>query len=93
MLLKVISPYHPTGKCTRPTIESGTISPSSATIVVGESYTLTCDDGYSISGDPTMDCYDGGHLSTLPNCIASGGKFGRVDDDLVDQIGSIEQQL
>ena len=68
VLLKIIFTLPPTGTCTRPTIESGTISPSSATIVVGESYTLTCDDGYSISGDPTMDCYDGGDLSTLPNC-------------------------
>ena len=53
--------------CVKPTVVHGTVTPDSASIVNGESYTVTCDSNYEISGNSDVSCTNGA-LSTVPTC-------------------------
>ena len=57
--------------CTKPIIDSGSVTPDTATITVGVTYTVLCSTGYSLSGDNEVTCGNDGELSTLPTCILS----------------------
>ena len=62
--------------CSKPTIENGSIFPND-TIKAGESYIVSCNDGYSLYGSTTIACDDNGALSSAPNCtgIIYNSKF------------------
>ena len=53
--------------CSKPTIENGSVSPND-TIKAGESYNVSCIDGYGLYGNTTIACDDNGTLSRAPNC-------------------------
>merc|ERR1712176_276175 len=52
--------------CSQPEVMDGTVSPDSP-IASGISYTVTCNDGFTISGPETITCSDG-KLSEIPEC-------------------------
>ena len=54
--------------CSKPTIENGSVSPSDDTIEAGESYNVSCSDGYTLNGYDITECYDDGTLSRIPTC-------------------------
>ena len=55
--------------CDQPTITDGTVAPTDATVAVGETYTVTCGDGYTISDSgATMTCQSGGTFDQTPTC-------------------------
>ena len=57
--------------CAAPTIASGTVSPLDDSVNYGESYAVTCNDGYTISGSPTMTCSADGAFDQSPTCLES----------------------
>ena len=54
--------------CDQPTITNGTVTPASATVEQGQSYEISCDSGFTISGATTMICRANGSLSDMPTC-------------------------
>jgi len=56
--------------CDKPTIDNGSVEPDSATIASASSYTVTCGDGYEVSGSASVTCTNG-TLSALPTCEAA----------------------
>ena len=57
-------------KCSAPTIADGTVSPSGS-ISTGSSYSVTCSNGFTITGSATVTCTDNNgaaELSALPTC-------------------------
>ena len=56
------------GNCSKPIIDNGSVSPSNDSIAAGESYTVICDDSYTIDGNYIMECNEDGTLSAAPTC-------------------------
>ena len=54
--------------CNRPDIDNGSVQPDSGSIELGEQYTVSCDEGFTISGDAAAACSDGS-LNNLPSCV------------------------
>ena len=54
--------------CDQPTITNGTVTPASATVEQGQSYEVSCDSGFTISGATTMICRANGTISDMPTC-------------------------
>ena len=44
------------------------MSPSDATVDYEGTYEVTCDDGFTISGSPTMTCGADGNFYQTPTC-------------------------
>ena len=58
--------------CDKPTINDGSVSPDNATIENDEYYTLTCNDGFALSGSEYITCTDGVLTDPLPSCVEEG---------------------
>ena len=54
--------------CDQPTITNGTVTPASATVEQGQSYEVSCDSGYTISGATTMTCQADTTFDGTPTC-------------------------
>ena len=54
--------------CSKPTITDGTVDPDDATVRVTETYTVTCDTDFTISGTDTMTCGSDGTFDETPTC-------------------------
>ena len=54
--------------CNKPEILHGSVNPDSASVSSGFQLTVTCTDGFTISGPSLVSCTDG-QLSTLPTCV------------------------
>ena len=54
--------------CSAPTIDNANVSPND-TVEVGESFNVFCEDGFNLSGNATVECYENATLSTAPLCI------------------------
>ncbi|XP_063689132.1 uncharacterized protein LOC134822155 [Bolinopsis microptera] len=69
--------------CNKPTIDNGVVSPDRLTIGSGFTYSVTCDEGFVISGSPTINC-DGDQLSEPPTCKIGACKveLAEVKDQL-----------
>ena len=63
-----IAADNPTPTCSKPTIENGSVSPSNATIEGGNFYDVSCNDGYTLHGNATIECSEAGTLSLIPTC-------------------------
>ena len=59
------------GGCIKPTIDSSTVSPDTATIAEGAKYTVSCDSDYILNGESEVTCGSDRKLSTLPTCYSS----------------------
>ena len=54
--------------CVKPTIDHAVLDPNTNSIESGQSYSVTCNTGYTISGSSTVSCTDG-TLSASPTCL------------------------
>ena len=54
--------------CSRPTITGATIEPDDDAVAVGEVYTVTCDEHYTMSGSDTMTCDSEEVFDQTPTC-------------------------
>ena len=55
--------------CQSPAIVNGEVSLPSEEIAIGESYDVTCNEGFSLSGSSsTMVCNSGGDFDQTPTC-------------------------
>ena len=54
--------------CDKPTIFDGGVSPSNATVDYHETYEVTCDTGFTISGSSTMTCGADGIFEQTSTC-------------------------
>lgn len=54
--------------CSKPIIGNGMVSPDRLAIESGDTYSVTCDATFEISGSPTINCEGGNQLSELPTC-------------------------
>lgn len=54
--------------CSKPTIDNGSVTPPHDSITAGQSYTVLCDDSYTIDGNDIMECNEDGTLSAAPTC-------------------------
>ena len=62
-----------TVECNQPTITNGSVSPSLAsTVEQGETYEVSCDSGFTLSGSPNMTCESNGTFDQTPTCQAQG---------------------
>ena len=57
-----------TPECDKPTITGGAVSPANATVEQGESYEVTCDNGYTINGSTSMTCQADTNFDETPTC-------------------------
>ena len=75
--------------CNKPEILHGSVNPDSASVSSGSQLTVTCTDGFTISGPSQVACTDG-KLSDLPTCTEDDDSCakpnildGTVSSDLV----------
>ena len=68
-LLRHVTLYLLVVTCVKPTIENASITPTSDSIAVTESYMVSCDGDYSLLGNETMKCNEDGTLSMAPACF------------------------
>ena len=54
--------------CIKPSISDGSVSPPEETIDDEETYEVTCNTGFTISGPSTMACGAGGTFDQTPTC-------------------------
>jgi len=67
--------------CTKPEIANATLGPETATINSTDTYTVTCDEGFTISGSPTVTCQSDGNLSELPTCQPDDSEEDHIEED------------
>jgi hypothetical protein len=60
-----------TATCSAPSIENGVVSPSNGTIEAGQSFNASCNEGYVLYGNDTIDCNEDGSLSSAPTCTVT----------------------
>ena len=67
-LIKLLSSTE-TVECNQPTITNGSVAPALAsTVEQGETYEVSCDSGYTLSGSPNMTCQSNGTFDQTPTC-------------------------
>ena len=54
--------------CNKPIIPNGSVSPSNATIEYGQTYNVTCDNGFGINGATTITCGADEDFDKTPSC-------------------------
>ena len=55
--------------CNQPTITNGSVIPADAsTVEQGETYEVSCDSGFTLSGSPYMICQSDGTFDETPTC-------------------------
>ena len=54
--------------CSKPTITDGTVDPDDDTVVVDDTYTITCNTHYTLSGSATMTCESSESFDQTPIC-------------------------
>ena len=66
--------------CSKPTISDGTVTPTNATVNFGQSYEVTCNEGYNMTegSDPTMTCGAGAAFDQTPTCEGSPAASGEL---------------
>ena len=58
-----------TVECDQPTISNGSVIPANAsTVEQGETYEVSCDSGFTLSGPPNMTCQSNGAFDQTPTC-------------------------
>ena len=58
-----------TVECDQPTITNGSVAPANeSTVEEGESYEVSCDSGFTLSGSPDMTCQSSGTFDQTPTC-------------------------
>ena len=58
-----------TVECNQPTITNGSVIPANAsTVEQGETYEVSCDSGFTLSGSPNMTCQSNGTFDQTPTC-------------------------
>ena len=60
--------YFSVNKCNKPSISGGSVSPPEATVDYSETYEVTCNTGFTISGPSTMTCGADGTFDQTPTC-------------------------
>ena len=73
--------------CTKPTVPDADITPISSTIESGSKYTVTCNDGYTLSGESEISC-TAGTVSELPTCAPNSCTKPTVPDADITPISS-----
>ena len=54
-------------KCTKPAINGASLNPPKDSITYDDQYTVTCNNGYVLSGDETIKCGTNG-FDRIPTC-------------------------
>ena len=58
-----------TVECNQPTITNGSVAPALAsTDEQGETYEVSCDSDFTLSGSPNMTCQSNGTFDQTPTC-------------------------
>ena len=57
-------------RCAKPSFNLGTVDPTTDTVAVDETYTVTCNSGSELAGtgNPIMTCTSTGELDQRPRC-------------------------
>ena len=74
--------------CNKPDIPDGTVKPDPGPIATGETYTVTCSNGFTISDDPNIMCTDGQLAQPYPQCSEDSLPLSCSKPDISD--GSVE---
>ena len=66
-----------TVECNQPTITNGNVIPANVrTVEQGETYELSCDSGFTLSGSPNMTCQSNGTFDQTPTCLKGTSMYG-----------------
>ena len=58
-----------TVECNQPTITNGSVAPANeSTVEQGQTYEVSCDSGFTLSGSPDMTCQSSGTFDQTPTC-------------------------